>query len=177
MEQFRPNLGGNRCRRRGKKTPRKVIRHGSVIFDVVKPCNRCIFTTVSPGKGQNTLLATAENAAIVPHRPKITAMSISARTPDPRSSGVIRVGDDIGNPRPRACESVRRRSGKKMVEVGDECRLPWIFTGRANVIRGNNQQVLLLEQLEQAGIRTRIPVVRGNLRMLSIKLVDGEVTR
>ena len=30
----------------------KVIRIGDVVFDVVKPCSRCIFTTVSPEKGQ-----------------------------------------------------------------------------------------------------------------------------
>jgi uncharacterized protein YcbX len=30
----------------------KVIRIGDVIFDVAKPCSRCIFTTVSPEKGQ-----------------------------------------------------------------------------------------------------------------------------
>ncbi|MGU0161566.1 hypothetical protein ACVXHB_23905 [Escherichia coli] len=30
-----------------------MIRIGDVVFDVVKPCSRCIFTTVSPEKGQN----------------------------------------------------------------------------------------------------------------------------
>ncbi len=29
-----------------------MIRIGDVVFDVVKPCSRCIFTTVSPEKGQ-----------------------------------------------------------------------------------------------------------------------------
>lgn len=51
MEQFRPNLvvtGANAW----DEDTWKVIRIGSVIFDVVKPCSRCIFTTVSPEKGQ-----------------------------------------------------------------------------------------------------------------------------
>ncbi|WP_149865757.1 MOSC domain-containing protein, partial [Salmonella enterica] len=30
----------------------KALRIGDAIFDVVKPCSRCIFTTVSPEKGQ-----------------------------------------------------------------------------------------------------------------------------
>ncbi|WP_270947562.1 MOSC domain-containing protein, partial [Klebsiella pneumoniae] len=30
----------------------KVIRIGEVVFDVAKPCSRCIFTTVSPERGQ-----------------------------------------------------------------------------------------------------------------------------
>jgi uncharacterized protein YcbX len=30
----------------------KVIRVGEVVFDVAKPCSRCIFTTVSPERGQ-----------------------------------------------------------------------------------------------------------------------------
>ncbi|WP_395676397.1 MOSC domain-containing protein [Enterobacter sp.] len=66
MEQFRPNLVVTGTRP-GMKIL-KVIRIGSVIFDVVKPCSRCIFTTVSPEKGQTPFRRAAENPAIVPHR-------------------------------------------------------------------------------------------------------------
>ncbi len=51
MEQFRPNLvvsGASAW----EEDSWKVIRIGDVVFDVVKPCSRCIFTTVSPEKGQ-----------------------------------------------------------------------------------------------------------------------------
>ena len=51
MEQFRPNLVVTGAQAWEEDTW-KVIRIGSVIFDVVKPCSRCIFTTVSPEKGQ-----------------------------------------------------------------------------------------------------------------------------
>ncbi|STM39705.1 putative 2Fe-2S iron-sulfur cluster binding protein [Escherichia coli] len=49
MEQFRPNLvvsGASAW----EEDRWKVIRIGDVVFDVVKPCSRCIFTTVSPEK-------------------------------------------------------------------------------------------------------------------------------
>ena len=59
---------------------RKVIRIGSVIFDVVKPCSRCILTTISPEKGQ-------KHPSGEPLKPcshfaprRIKVMSTSART-------------------------------------------------------------------------------------------------
>lgn len=73
----------------------KVIRIGDVVFDVVKPCSRCIFTTVSPEKGQKhpageplkTLQSfrTAQDNGDVDFGQNLIA----------RNSGVIRVGDEV----------------------------------------------------------------------------------
>ncbi|MDO2321593.1 MOSC domain-containing protein, partial [Escherichia coli] len=46
MEQFRPNLVVTGAEA-WDEDAWKVIRIGSVIFDVVKPCSRCILTTIS----------------------------------------------------------------------------------------------------------------------------------
>ncbi|SQI25829.1 Flavodoxin reductases (ferredoxin-NADPHreductases) family 1 [Salmonella enterica subsp. arizonae] len=51
MEQFRPNLVVSGVAA-WEEDNWKVLRIGDVIFDVVKPCSRCIFTTISPEKGQ-----------------------------------------------------------------------------------------------------------------------------
>ncbi|SUG48404.1 Flavodoxin reductases (ferredoxin-NADPHreductases) family 1 [Salmonella enterica subsp. arizonae] len=51
MEQFRPNLVISGVAA-WEEDSWKVLRIGDVIFDVVKPCSRCIFTTISPEKGQ-----------------------------------------------------------------------------------------------------------------------------
>ena len=94
MEQFRPNLvvsGASAW----EEDSWKVIRIGDVVFDVVKPCRRCIFTTVSPEKGQKhpageplkTLQSfrTAQDNGDVDFGQNLIA----------RNSGVIRVGDEV----------------------------------------------------------------------------------
>ncbi|TGC83070.1 hypothetical protein C9F04_15120, partial [Salmonella enterica subsp. enterica serovar Wilhelmsburg] len=94
MEQFRPNFVVSGVAA-WEEDSWKVLRIGDVIFDVVKPCSRCIFTTVSPEKGQKhpsgeplaTLQAfrTAQDNGDVDFGQNLIA----------RNSGVIRVGDEV----------------------------------------------------------------------------------
>lgn len=51
MLQFRPNLVVSGAKAFAEDDW-KVVRIGSVLFDVVKPCERCIFTTVNPLSGE-----------------------------------------------------------------------------------------------------------------------------
>lgn len=93
MEQFRPNLvvsGASAW----EEDRWKVIRIGDVVFDVVKPCSRCIFTTVSPEKGKTSgrrtiktlqSFRTAQDNGDVDFGQNLIA----------RNSGVIRVGDEV----------------------------------------------------------------------------------
>ena len=174
MEQFRPNLVVTGAEAWDEDTW-KVIRIGSVIFDVVKPCSRCIFTTVSPEKGQKhpsgeplkTLQSfrTAQDNGDVDFGQNLI----------PRSSGVIRVGDEV---------EILTRGPARVYGVGQEEEMVDVVTNVASavdihwegkVIRGNNQQVLL-EQLEQAGIRVPYSCRAGICGCCRIKLVDGEVS-
>ncbi len=77
MEQFRPNLvvSGASAREEDRW---KVIRIGDVVFDVVKPCSRCIFTTVSPEKGKTSGRRTIKTLQSF-RTAGITAMSILVR--------------------------------------------------------------------------------------------------
>ena len=95
MEQFRPNLVVSGASAR-EEDSWKVIRIGDVVFDVVKPCSRCIFTTVSPEKGKTSGRRTIKNIyRNLSAPPGITAMSILVRNLIARNSGVIRVGDEV----------------------------------------------------------------------------------
>jgi uncharacterized protein YcbX len=109
IEQFRPNLvvtGGL-----GRRW--KVIRIGEVIFDVVKPCSRCIFTTVSPERGQKhpsgSRLSTLQRFRTALDNGDVDfGQNLIAR-----NSGVIRVGDELemlarGPAKPTAQARIRR---------------------------------------------------------------------
>lgn len=78
MEQFRPNLVVSGVAA-WEEDSWKVLRIGDVIFDVVKPCSRCIFTTVSPEKGQNILPENRWRHCKLFVPPRTMAMWISVR--------------------------------------------------------------------------------------------------
>ena len=71
----------------------RVIRIGDVAFDVVKPCVRCVLTTVDPASGE-----------VDPDGEPLRTLITYRRGPKgvtfgqnliPRSSGTIRIGDQI----------------------------------------------------------------------------------
>lgn len=93
LEQFRPNLvvtGTNAF----AEDSWQVIRIGDITFDLVKPCSRCVLTTVSierglkhpAGEPLRTLqtFRTAENGDIDFGQNMVA-----------RNSGIIRVGDEV----------------------------------------------------------------------------------
>ena len=174
MEQFRPNLVVTGAAAWEEDTW-KVIRIGEVVFDVVKPCSRCIFTTVSPEKGQKhpageplkTLQSfrTAQDNGDVDFGQNLI----------PRSSGVIRVGDEVEilSTAPGRLYGAGAEEEASDVEVQPATAVTIQWQGQT--IRGNNQQVLL-EQLEQAGIRVPYSCRAGICGCCRITLVEGEVS-
>ena len=174
MEQFRPNLVVTGAEAWDEDTW-KVIRIGSVIFDVVKPCSRCIFTTVSPEKGQKhpsgeplkTLQSfrTAQDNGDVDFGQNLIA----------RNSGVIRVGDEV---------EILARGPAKAYGAGESDDTPApeaqlqatvAIEWQGQQFTGNNQQVLL-EQLEQQGIRVPYSCRAGICGSCRIRLEEGEVS-
>ncbi len=77
MEQFRPNLVVFRRPAAWRKIAGKLASRGDVIFDVVKPCSRCILT-ISPERGKN-ILRTAGDTASFSYAAGTMAMWISVR--------------------------------------------------------------------------------------------------
>ncbi|MDU5731308.1 MAG: YcbX family protein [Citrobacter freundii] len=164
MEQFRPNLVVSGAGAWEEDTW-KVIRIGDVIFDVAKPCSRCIFTTVSPEKGQKhpsgEPLATLQTFRTAVDNGDVDfGQNLIAR-----NSGVIRVGDEVeilATGPARAYGAAESDDTVAEQQPDATVLIDW----QGQTFRGNNQQVLL-EQLENQGIR--VPYSR-------IRLVDGEVS-
>jgi len=68
IEQFRPNIVVSGAQAYAEDSW-QTIRIGEVIFDLVKPCSRCIFTTVSNRKrSQTSAWRTVENIAGLSYR-------------------------------------------------------------------------------------------------------------
>ena len=112
MEQFRPNLVVTGTEAWEEDTW-KVIRIGSVIFDVVQPCSRCIFTTVSPEKGLKHPSGEPLKTLRERSQPAQDNGDVDfGQNLIPRSSGVIRVGDEV-EILPWACARVRCGSGRR----------------------------------------------------------------
>lgn len=174
MEQFRPNLVVTGASAWEEDTW-KVIRIGDVVFDVVKPCSRCVFTTVSPERGQKhptgeplaTLarFRTAQDNGDVDFGQNLIA----------RNSGVVRVGDEVAvlsraPAKPygagQAVESVEHEQ-----QTEDVVDIVW----QGQSFRGNNQQILL-EQLENQGIRVPYSCRAGICGCCRIRLIEGEVS-
>ncbi|VEC76626.1 Flavodoxin reductases (ferredoxin-NADPH reductases) family 1 [Raoultella ornithinolytica] len=94
MEQFRPNLVVTGAAAWEEDTW-KVIRIGDVVFDVAKPCSRCVLTTVSPERGQKhpsgEPLATLQQFRTALDNGDVDfGQNLIAR-----NSGVVRVGDEV----------------------------------------------------------------------------------
>ncbi|MFW0764973.1 YcbX family protein [Trabulsiella odontotermitis] len=174
IEQFRPNLVVTGTAAWEEDTW-KVIRIGEVVFDVAKPCSRCIFTTVSPERGQKhpageplrTLqtFRTALDNGDVDFGQNLIA----------RNSGVVRVGDSV---EVLATKPARRYgAGQADETLAPETQEDAVLDieWQGETFTGNNQQILL-EQLEQQGIRIPYSCRAGICGSCRITLLDGEVT-
>ena len=92
MQRFRPNLVVAGTASHAEDTWRR-IRIGTIEFDVVKPCVRCVFTTVEPGSGRRD-----------PSGEPLRTLVGYRRTPSgvtfgqnliPRGTGTVSVGDAV----------------------------------------------------------------------------------
>lgn len=173
LEQFRPNLVVSGAEAYAEDTW-QTIRIGEVIFDLVKPCSRCVLTTVSTERGRKhprgeplkTLQGyrTAENGDVDFGQNMIA-----------RNNGMIRVGDSIQvlatkPPRPYSAgeviESVAApKNESKTLEINYQ----------GTTFTGNNQQILL-EQLEMQGLRIPYSCRAGICGACRLTLESGEVS-
>nr|WP_256445325.1 YcbX family protein [Citrobacter sp. S44_ASV_140] len=173
IEQFRPNLVVSGADAWAEDTW-KVIRIGDVIFDVAKPCSRCIFTTVSPEKGQKhpsgEPLATLQTFRTAVDNGDVDfGQNLIAR-----NSGVIRVGDEVeilATGPARAYGAAEPDDTALEQQPDATVLIDW----QGQTFRGNNQQVLL-EQLENQGIRVPYSCRAGICGCCRIRLLEGEVS-
>lgn len=174
MEQFRPNLVVSGASAWAEDSWSSV-RIGEIIFDVPKPCSRCVLTTVSPQLGRkhpggeplNTLQrfrSALDGSGDIDFGLNLVA----------RSSGVVRVGDDVvvlttHTPREYGAGVVT-----ETLEVAPVAARDVTINWQGQSFTGNNQKVLL-EQLELEGIKVPYSCRSGICGSCKVALVSGEV--
>jgi len=173
MNQFRPNLVVTGIDAWAEDSW-QVIRIGGVTFDVAKPCSRCVLTTISPERGRRhpsgeplaTLqgFRTAQGTSDVDFGQNLIA----------RQSGIIRIGDEVAV---LASKPPQLYGAGTIVESLPEhniARNHVTINWAGHTFQGNNQQILL-EQLEQQGIKVPYSCRAGICGCCRIRLLEGKV--
>lgn len=173
IEQFRPNLiirGADAFAEDSWQT----IRIGEVIFDLVKPCSRCVLTTINTENGrkhpQSEPLRTLQQFRTAENGDIDFGQNLIAR-----NNGVIRLGDRI---EVLATHPARVYKSSQPIENIEPEQVPVknvVISYKEHTFIGNNQQVLL-EQLEQNNIQIPYSCRAGICGCCRIKLETGEVT-
>ena len=141
--------------------------------DLVKPCSRCVLTTVSTERGRKhpsgEPLSTLQKFRSADNGDIDFGQNMIAR-----NSGIIRVGDTVEvlstkPPRPYGAGKV-----VESVQAPQDSEHSVTIEYEGKVFTGNNQQILL-EQLEQQGIRVPYSCRAGICGSCRITLLSGEV--
>lgn len=174
MAQFRPNLVVTDTRP-WEEDNWKVIRIGDVIFDVVKPCSRCIMITINPDDGHPH-----------PRGEPLTTLQKFRQDPDngdidfghnliPRTSGLLRSGDSVEILATRPGKIYPDHQASKTLAAPKQPDATFDIHWQGQAFRGNNQQTLL-EQLQQQGIDIPCSCRAGICGCCRIRLIEGEVS-
>jgi hypothetical protein len=181
MRQFRPNLVVNGSEPFIEDTW-KTIRIGEVMFEVVKPCSRCIFTTIDPKTAEKH--QTQEPlATLQQYRQDDNGEVMFGQNLVPLNQGKITVNDTVeviatqkkavySNKLSKpviANESVPPASNKKK-------KVNILFDAWDKNVIGNNQQTIL-EQGEAAGLILPYSCRAGMCGRCKVKLESGDVSQ
>ena len=90
LERFRPNIVVSGCEAYAEDSWKK-IRIGEVPFDVVKPCSRCVVTTIEPATSE----AGKEPLATLASYRKVDGKAVFGQNCVHRDLGTIRVSDPV----------------------------------------------------------------------------------
>jgi len=175
IEQFRPNLVVSGAPA-WDEDEWSVIRVGEVTFDVAKPCSRCVLTTVStergvahpagePMKTLKTFRQAADDSGDIDFGLNLIA----------RNSGVIRCGDNVAVLARKPARLYADTVPETSTATGGSPAAAIDITCQGKTFRGNNQQILL-EQLENAGLRIPYSCRMGSCGCCRLTLESGEVT-
>lgn len=172
MRHFRPNLVVSNASA-WSEDEWKVIRVGKVIFEVVKPCSRCIFTTISPRDGQKhpdgEPLRTLETFRSAPNGNINFGLNLIAR-----NRGIIRECDEVEILATHPAIAYGGNTATAPLAVkevkSDTLKIEW----QGQKFTGNNRQILL-EQLEQQGIRVPYSCRAGICGSCRVRLLQGEI--
>lgn len=146
------------------------IKIGEIEFEVSKPCSRCNFTNVDPKTGIADLEQPLKTLAQFRFNAAKGDIDFGQNL-IPLNSGVIRNGDQV-----QVLETQSAPVYDSMLEEKSTATNPLEinFTQSQVRVTGNDQQVLL-EQAEDAGINIPYSCRGGKCGRCKIKLIDGEV--
>ncbi|QXG53472.1 YcbX family protein [Pantoea jilinensis] len=173
-EQFRPNLVVSGAAAWDEDSWAE-IQIGDVIFEVPKPCSRCVLTTVSTETGvkhpTGHPLATLQTFRTAQDGSGDIDFGLNLVA---RSSGVVRAGDEMIVLKRHA--SRRYGAGEVVEMLKPEKQAPETvnITYQGQTFTGDNQQVLL-DQLEMQGFRIPYSCRAGLCGSCKLNLVAGEV--
>lgn len=92
MRRFRPNIVVSGVPAYAEDDWQRVLL-GDIPFDVVKPCARCVMTTVDPSRGE--ILDPLEPLATLATYRRVEGKVMFAQNVIHRATGVLRVGDAV----------------------------------------------------------------------------------
>ncbi|MBD8163236.1 YcbX family protein [Erwinia persicina] len=175
MEQFRPNLVVSGASAWAEDSW-SSLRIGEIIFDVPKPCSRCVLTTISPQHGRkhpageplNTLQrfrSAQDGSGDIDFGLNLVA----------RSSGIVRVGDEVEILTTHTPRAYGAGQVTETLTVESSATRTLDICWQGQHFNGNNQLVLL-EQLELQGIKIPYSCRSGICGSCKVTRVSGEVT-
>lgn len=152
-----------------------TVQIGGVIFDVPKPCSRCVFTTVGTESGrkhpEGEPLKTLQGFRSAQDGSGDIDFGLNLIA---RGSGIVRVGDEV---QVLARHTPRVYGHGAVVETlkpQQQSAATVSVTWQGERFQGDNQQVLL-EQLEQQGFKIPYSCRAGLCGSCKVTLVSGEV--
>jgi uncharacterized protein len=180
MRQFRPNIVVEHSLPYAEDGWQQ-IRIGAVIFELVKPCSRCIFTTINPDNAERHVeqqpLATLKQYRRAESGEVMFGQNLVAL-----NQGTISVNDSVEiistKPVPKYLDNTTSSTVPQAVAsppVNPKAqKLSIYFHSWQKRISGNNQQTLL-EQGEAAGLILPYSCRAGMCGSCKMRLVGGEV--
>ncbi|CBJ79929.1 putative 2Fe-2S protein with ferredoxin-like NADP-linked domain and 2Fe-2S ferredoxin-like domain [Xenorhabdus bovienii str. Jollieti] len=153
----------------------QTIQIGNIIFDLPKPCSRCILTTISTEKGRKNPksepLATLQSFRTAKENGAVDF----GQNAIARNSGIIRVGDNVTileKKIPREYGNGEQAKDLNIQKAAEQA-ISIEFNGQR--FTGNNQQIIL-EQLEKQGIKIPYSCRAGICGSCKISLIEGNVS-
>jgi hypothetical protein len=198
MAQFRPNLVVNNTAAFAEDGWKK-IRIGEVVFEIVKPCSRCIFTTVDPQTAQKHQQQEPLNTLKQYRFDTDKKEVMFGQNLVALNQGMIRVGDKIevlstqkanvyidnmptlnrptqSTPEPKVKQLNPKKQLTEKLSTAKKSRkkVNILFDTWDTYVEGNNQQSLL-DQGENAGLILAHSCRAGMCGRCKVKLESGEV--